>query len=36
MEVPTQVNSEILRAFNAAGLQFAFPTQTVYIEKEGL
>jgi len=36
MEVPTQVNSEILRSFNAAGLQFAFPTQTVYIEKEEL
>ena len=35
METPTQVNSEILRAFNAAGLQFAYPTQTVYIEKEG-
>ena len=33
MEVPTQVNSEILRAFNEAGLQFAFPTQTVYLEK---
>lgn len=34
METPTQVNSEILRAFNKAGLQFAFPTQTLYIEKE--
>jgi MscS family membrane protein len=34
METPTNVNSEILRAFNAAGLQFAYPTQTVYIEKE--
>ncbi|MDD4968889.1 MAG: mechanosensitive ion channel family protein [Paludibacter sp.] len=35
METPTKVNSEILSAFNAAGLQFAFPTQTLYIEKEG-
>lgn len=34
METPSRVNSEILRAFNAAGLQFAFPTQTVYIEKD--
>jgi MscS family membrane protein len=34
METPSQVNFEILRAFNEAGLQFAFPTQTVYIEKE--
>jgi len=35
METPSQVNSEILRAFNEAGLQFAFPTQTIYMEKEG-
>ena len=28
------VNSEILVAFNKANLQFAFPTQTVYLEKE--
>jgi len=34
METPSQVNTEILRAFNASGLQFAFPTQTVYIGKE--
>jgi MscS family membrane protein len=34
METPSQVNTEILRAFNAAGLKFAYPTQTVYIEKE--
>jgi MscS family membrane protein len=33
MEIPSQVNFEILRAFNEAGLQFAFPTQTVYLEK---
>ena len=34
MEIPSRVNSEILRSFNAAGLQFAFPTQTIYMEKE--
>ena len=34
METPSQVNTEILRAFNAAELQFAYPTQTVYIEKD--
>jgi len=34
METPSQVNTEILRAFNEAGLQFAYPTQTVYIEKD--
>jgi len=34
METPSRVNTEILRAFNEAGLQFAFPTQTVYLEKE--
>jgi MscS family membrane protein len=33
METPSQVNSEILRSFNQANLQFAFPTQTVFIEK---
>ncbi len=33
METPSQVNTEILRAFNEAGLQFAFPTQTLFIEK---
>lgn len=33
METPSKVNSEILRAFNAAKLQFAYPTQTVHIEK---
>ena len=33
VQVPSKVNFEILRAFNEAGLQFAFPTQTVYLEK---
>jgi len=34
IETPTLVNSEILRAFNKAGLQFAYPTQSIYLEKE--
>ena len=29
----TKVNLEILRRFNAEGLEFAFPTQTLYLEK---
>lgn len=29
-EVPNQVNLEILERFNESGLEFAFPTQTVY------
>lgn len=33
METPSHVNSEILRSFNQANLQFAYPTQTVYVEK---
>jgi len=33
MEIPSQVNFEILRSFNEAGLDFAFPTQTIYLEK---
>ena len=30
----SQVNVEILTAFNAAGLDFAFPTQTIHLKKE--
>jgi small-conductance mechanosensitive channel len=30
--VPSQVNMEVLQDFNAAGLDFAFPTQTVIHE----
>lgn len=29
---PSEVNMEILTRFNSAGLDFAFPTQTIYIE----
>ncbi|MDR2233296.1 MAG: mechanosensitive ion channel family protein [Tannerella sp.] len=32
-ETRSKVNIEILRAFNEAGLDLAFPTQTLYIEK---
>ncbi|MDR0845574.1 MAG: mechanosensitive ion channel family protein [Tannerella sp.] len=31
-ETTSKVNFEILRTFNAAGLNFAFPSQTVYLE----
>jgi MscS family membrane protein len=31
-ETISKVNFEILRTFNEAGLNFAFPTQTVYLE----
>lgn len=33
-EVTSHVNMEILSSFNAAGLNFAFPSQTLYIEKK--
>lgn len=33
-ETNSNVNLDILHAFNNAGLEFAFPTQTLYIEKE--
>jgi len=33
MEVPSQVNFEILRAFSEANIQFAFPTQTILLDK---
>lgn len=34
METPSLVNSEILRSFNESDIQFAFPTQTIYLGKE--
>ncbi|MDR0796516.1 MAG: mechanosensitive ion channel family protein [Tannerella sp.] len=33
-ETRSRVNVEILRAFNEAGLTFAFPSRTIYVEKE--
>ena len=32
--VTSKMNMEILSSFNKAGLEFAFPTQTVYIQKD--
>jgi MscS family membrane protein len=29
-DTQSQINLEILKRFNAAGLEFAFPTQTLY------
>jgi len=34
MNVPSDLNMEILRRFNAAGLDFAFPTQTILAKVE--
>jgi small-conductance mechanosensitive channel len=34
METPSKVNLQILKEFNAAGLNFAFPTQTLYIDQQ--
>lgn len=31
-ETPSKVNLEILNRFNEAGIEFAFPTQTLYVE----
>ena len=33
--VTSNMNMEILASFNKAGLNFAFPTQTIYIEDDG-
>jgi MscS family membrane protein len=33
METPSQVNLELLRSFNNAGLEFAIPMQTIIVEK---
>lgn len=34
LKVASNMNMEILDAFNKAGLDFAFPTQTIYIQKD--
>jgi len=34
MEIPSKVNFEILKQFNIAGLNFAYPTQTVILNNE--
>ena len=33
-KVTSDVNMEVLTSFNKEGLNFAFPTQTLYVEKE--
>lgn len=33
-ETPSAINFEILKQFNEEGIEFAFPTQTVYMENE--
>jgi MscS family membrane protein len=33
-ETRSKVNMDILQSFNQAGLNFAFPTRTLYLEKE--
>ena len=35
-QTTSDVNMEILNSFNKAGLNFAFPSQTLYIEKESV
>jgi small-conductance mechanosensitive channel len=30
--VPNEINLQVLKRFNEAGLEFAFPTQTLYHE----
>jgi small-conductance mechanosensitive channel len=34
MEVPSSVNFDILKQFKAAGLNFAYPTQTIFVKNE--
>jgi MscS family membrane protein len=33
LQAQTEINMEILRQFNAAGLDFAYPTQTIYTQQ---
>ncbi len=34
LTVVEEVNLRILRRFNAAKIEFAFPTQTLYVKKD--
>jgi small-conductance mechanosensitive channel len=34
MDFSERVNMEILQRFNEAGIEFAFPTQTIHLAKE--
>lgn len=34
LKVASDMNMEVLESFNKAGLEFAFPTQTIYVQKE--
>jgi MscS family membrane protein len=34
MDFTENVNQQILERFNAAGIEFAFPTQTIHLKKE--
>jgi small-conductance mechanosensitive channel len=35
MDVQQAINLEIYRRFAAEGIEFAFPTQTIFVEKNG-
>jgi hypothetical protein len=35
IEFAERFNGPLLRAFNEAGIAFAFPSQTVYVEGDG-
>ncbi len=35
MDVQERINQEIFRRFEEQGIEFAYPTQTIYIQREG-
>lgn len=35
MDIQQKINIEIVRAFEGAGIEFAYPTQTLFLEKSG-
>ena len=36
MDIQEQINLEIMKQFEAAGIEFAYPTQTLFLEKESV
>jgi small-conductance mechanosensitive channel len=34
LEISENINREILKQFNAENIEFAFPTQTIHLERE--
>ena len=36
MDIQQQINLEIMKQFETAGIEFAYPTQTLFVQKESV